>query len=299
MATDRVLREVSLSAPNDVETGLGARLRDRHLRGAAPPPWRACPTARPGSRVDRAGACHGHQPGRPRRGCRRRLGHRRRRALPRRPATLGRTRAGSRLPAKAACSAASRSGPAPCGWRTPRGAPSTASTPRATARPSPSRCRAQPTAWRSARAPSGSRARVSRCSGSIRGGSRGALDRRRGRGERHRGRRRERVGRPRRRANAVARIDPVSGRVAWIRVGDAPTDVCVSPGAVSGSPTAGRERSPASTPPTRPSGGHASEYRAAEPDRDRRPVGVGDLSRPAPPRGLGQRRLLGVDLVRR
>lgn len=44
--------------------------------------------------------------------------------------------------------------------------------------------------------------------------------------------------------NAVARIDPVSGRVAWIRVGKAPTDVCVSPGAVwvanSGSGTVSR-----------------------------------------------------------
>ena len=34
------------------------------------------------------------------------------------------------------------------------------------------------------------------------------------------------------RRDAVARIDPVSGRVAWIAAGDAPTDVCVSRGAV-------------------------------------------------------------------
>jgi streptogramin lyase len=34
------------------------------------------------------------------------------------------------------------------------------------------------------------------------------------------------------RRDAVARIDPVSGRVTWIAVGDAPTDVCVSRGAV-------------------------------------------------------------------
>jgi YVTN family beta-propeller protein len=32
--------------------------------------------------------------------------------------------------------------------------------------------------------------------------------------------------------DAVARIDPVSGRVAWIAAGNAPTDVCVSRGAV-------------------------------------------------------------------
>jgi len=44
--------------------------------------------------------------------------------------------------------------------------------------------------------------------------------------------------------NSVARIDPASGRVAWIRVGAAPTDVCVGRGSVwvanSGSGTVSR-----------------------------------------------------------